>query len=644
MPDWSYHPFSRPILFQLPAERARDLTLHAIRTLAALPFGKTVIHIMGHMDAPKNIARSALGMDFASPVGLGAGLDSGAVASGALSQFGFGFLEVGAVTLQPIMSNEKIERDTKAWTITYPDLPVNAGVEKLVQRLQKYKNLSARIGVRLGYQPGSSAIEAAIERRQLIERLTPFADFFVLGCQHELADGAWTFDEWEHHLRSLTDSPRPLLIHIPPDLDPEIIHRMIDRALRLGISGVVIGGSVRDGNRRISGRPTRELSLRLVANLRARYGDTLTIIASGGIFQPQDALDFLAAGADLIQLHSGLVYSGPGLPKRINEALAYYCAPEKTPIKPIPLLRAAWFWMTILGAALAISGIVVWFVALTYTVLPYDEAFVGLSRAEMAAINPNLLPFLTHDRVTLAGTMFSTGILYLGLALGGVRRGMRWAKNAISISALIGFASFFLFLGFGYFDPIHAVLSGGLLPIFLVGAWGKVGDYVSPVPPNRTNNRRWFNGQWGQIGFVTIGAGLMLAGIAITTVGLIRVFVPEDLLFLNTTPEVLNAANAKLLPLIAHDRVGFGGNLISTGASVLLLSLWGFRQGERWVWWTLALGGLPGFIAGIGIHLSVGYLNLLHLMPALVALVLFVFGLIFTFPYLHYPESTVSTG
>ncbi|MEO8608634.1 MAG: hypothetical protein ABI690_12165 [Chloroflexota bacterium] len=167
--------------------------------------------------------------------------------------------------------------------------------------------------------------------------------------------------------------------------------------------------------------------------------------------------------------------------------------------------------------------------------------------------------------------------------------------------------------------------------------------YRPSVPPNLTNNRRWLNGQWGQIGFVSIGFGLIVAGLTIAIVGVLHVFVPEDLKFMNTTADVLNAANAHLLPLIAHDRVGFGGNLVSVGAAVMLLALWGFRQGERWVWWTLALGGLPGFIAGIGIHISVGYLDLWHLFPALLAGLLFVLGLIFTFPYLYYPENPKRT-
>jgi hypothetical protein len=283
----------------------------------------------------------------------------------------------------------------------------------------------------------------------------------------------------------------------------------------------------------------------------------------------------------------------------------------------------------------------VWAVAVTRTVLPYDEAFVGLSRAELITINEHLLAFMAHDRVTVAGTMLSTGILYVGIALGGIRRGDHWARHAVSRSAIVGFLSFFLFLGFGYFDPLHAVLTAGLLPLLLLGMRGNAPHHASIVPPNLTNNWRWRTGLWGQLVFVVIGIGLLAAGAAITSVGVTTVFVPEDLTFLQTSAAVLRAANAQLVPLIAHDRAGFGGNLISVGIAVVLLSLWGFRQGERWVWWTLALAGLPGFIGAVGIHLAVGYLDLWHLFPALVALLLFVVGLGLAAPYLLWRENSV---
>lgn len=138
--------------------------------------------------------------------------------------------------------------------------------------------------------------------------------------------------------------------------------------------------------------------------------------------------------------------------------------------------------------------------------------------------------------------------------------------------------------------------------------------------------------------FVVLGAGLLLGGVSVVVVGPLNVFVPQDLGYLRTTTEALPSVNPRLLPLVAHDRVGFGGALISNGIAVLLLSLWGFRQRARWVWLSLVLGGLPGFVAGIGTHFDIGYVDLVHLAPAYLALILYVIGAVLSFPYLMVGE------
>src|SRR5215468_5716611 len=104
MPDWSYRTFLRPLLFRQSAEAARDFTLSSMGKLASLPLGPKVINLMGYMTPPASVARSALGINFPGPVGLSAGLDPHFVAVQALSQFGFGFIEVGPVTKAPITS------------------------------------------------------------------------------------------------------------------------------------------------------------------------------------------------------------------------------------------------------------------------------------------------------------------------------------------------------------------------------------------------------------------------------------------------------------------------------------------------------------------------------------------------------------
>jgi dihydroorotate dehydrogenase len=267
--------------------------------------------------------------------------------------------------------------------------------------------------------------------------------------------------------------------------------------------------------------------------------------------------------------------------------------------------------------------------------LPYDESFLGWNRAQLAALNPRLLPFMTHDRVTLAGTMVSIGILYANLAFYGVRHGLHWAWNAIRVSALLGFSSFFLFVLFGYFDWLHALASLVLLPFFVIGLRAPM-PVRQPSPAlDLENDRIWRVGLVGQFLFVAIGLGLMLAGMTIAGYGAITVFVPQDLNFMGISRAALEQANARLLPLVAHDRSGFGGALWSDGLAVLTSSLWGFERGARWVWRMLLLSGSTGFVSTLAVHFAVGYVDIAHLLPAYIGFVMFVFGLVFSHPYFH---------
>ena len=134
--------------------------------------------------------------------------------------------------------------------------------------------------------------------------------------------------------------------------------------------------------------------------------------------------------------------------------------------------------------------------------------------------------------------------------------------------------------------------------------------------------------------FVALGAGLVLAGLAIALIGISGVLVQADVGFLRMPASVLGAVNPRLLPLVAHDRAGFGGALVSDGIGVLLTSMWGFRAGARWVWWTLLSAGVAGFAAALGVHVAVGYLDALHLAPAIAGAILFIVALFLTYPYL----------
>jgi hypothetical protein len=297
--------------------------------------------------------------------------------------------------------------------------------------------------------------------------------------------------------------------------------------------------------------------------------------------------------------------------------------PAETPGR---LSRYAWYWTLLMGLGMLFGGFLALVIANTRVVMPYDEMISGLSRDQLVGINPRLLHFMAHDRVTLSGTMLSVGILYTLLSYFGSRRGMHWAHMAIVVSASAGFASFFLFLGFGYFDPFHAFVTAVLFQVLLLAVHCDLPAYRAEVPPELTNDRAWRLSQWGQLIFVLHGATIIAAGVVICGVGMTSVFVHEDLEFMGTSAEQLRTAHPALVPLVAHDRATWGGMLISVGVCVLLSSLWGFRRGNAWLWWGLVGAGMAAYAATIAIHWDVGYTSPHHLLPAYVGFAMLFLG------------------
>lgn len=294
----------------------------------------------------------------------------------------------------------------------------------------------------------------------------------------------------------------------------------------------------------------------------------------------------------------------------------------------------SWFWALLLGIAMLLGGAMAMTIAATRVVLPYDEAYLGMTAAELSAKIPRVLDFMAHDRITLAGTMLAVGIQYVCLAWFAIRRGWHWAKVTVVASAFAGFGSFFLFLGFGYFDPLHAFVTAILFQFLLLAFQGRLAHAEPPSYPNLTDDWRWRLANWGQLLLVIQGVAIVAAGITISSVGITTVFVPEDLEFMGTTAEALRAANPRLVPVVAHDRASFGGMLISVGLATLLPALWGIRRGERWLWWMLALAGTVAYAATLIVHLHVGYIDPLHLAPAFGGLGLLWLALALLFPYL----------
>ncbi|WP_135555572.1 dihydroorotate dehydrogenase [Paenibacillus cymbidii] len=634
MPDWSYRTLFQPLLSGLSAERARALTLGAMGALSRLPGGTFVIRTMGHMELSPILEDEVGGVPLRYPVGLSGCVDPHGVAQKALSPFGFGYYEIGPVSLQAIRPERAIGRDLRQETLLYPEPYANDGADAIVARLQRGPGHALPLMVRIRPMPGLPAEAAAAELLQLMERFEPFAaGFFV-----DAFDEARTPAQTANVLAQLTEGGRRLFLYVPPDCTADRLLELLDGVDMKRWSGVVIGDAVSGvvpGEPAVVGRSAKEPGERLLRLIRERYGAEPALIAACGVHEPQDALELMAAGANAVQLHSGLVFSGPGLPKRINEAVIYERIRDEEP-PPAPSFWSSWGWMCLLGLGMIVGGAIAWLIAGSSVVLPYDEAFLDMLRGELEQANGRLLPFMSHDRITLAGTMLSIGILYYQLGRHGLRRELHWAKTALLASGVVGFSSFFLYLGYGYFDPLHAAAAAILLPMFVL-AMRRPADRPSRKPPGLRNDRDWQLAMWGQLMLVSLGFALAVGGLVIAGVGITRVFVPTDLTFLCASAEALAELNDRLLPLIAHDRAGFGGALFSDAVAILAASLWGIQRGERWLWLTLLAAGLPGFAAGISVHLTIGYTDFIHLLPAYAAIALFVAGLALLYPYMMKP-------
>src|SRR5262245_2168592 len=146
MPDWFYRTVSRPILFRLPAVTARDLALGFMGRLARLPLGPSAIDFLGHMRADPRLRRSFLGIDFPTSVGLGPGLDTAAAALPALARFGFGFLEVGPVTLRGLIADRRFERRPSQEAIWLPDPSESLSLQTVLPRVTEASRLGLQIG------------------------------------------------------------------------------------------------------------------------------------------------------------------------------------------------------------------------------------------------------------------------------------------------------------------------------------------------------------------------------------------------------------------------------------------------------------------------------------------------------------------
>jgi hypothetical protein len=281
--------------------------------------------------------------------------------------------------------------------------------------------------------------------------------------------------------------------------------------------------------------------------------------------------------------------------------------------------------LSLTAVTLLISGVFAIFLSFRREFLPHDVAYLNMTAEQLCRIaSCRVVQFMFHDRVAFGGTLIAIAVLYLWLATFPLRDGARWAWWAFALSGALGFASFLAYLGYGYLDSWHgagtlrccrsspsACGSRGRSPLRRRLPWLRSDD--AKTRPLLTRVGRW--------GLVATGLGMVTAGLSILVIGTTRVFVPQDLAFIGLTRGDLVTLNAHLVPLIAHDRAGFGGGLASAGVLVAVCA-WYARPARAFHEATL-IAGVAGFGCAIGVHYFEGYTDVTHLGPALAGATLF---------------------
>lgn len=286
--------------------------------------------------------------------------------------------------------------------------------------------------------------------------------------------------------------------------------------------------------------------------------------------------------------------------------------------------------------ALGGSGGFAVFLSLSGSFLPHDLAYLGMSADELCRLHGcRIVHFMMHDRLAFGGALLAVATLYLWLATDPLRRGEGWAWWALAISGLSGFGSFLAYLGYGYLDTWHGIATLLLLPVFVGGLWmtrgiGRRSAGQSVAAPGWTPVRWLGRAGAGRLLLLATAVAMMVAGGTIVTLGSSIVFVPEDLENLGVDRAALDAINPRLIPLIAHDRAGFGGGLFTAGVLVYWI-VWKAVP-SRSLWQALLCTASFGFGAAIGVHYPIAYTTLTHIAPAWAGAALFAAGLILSLP------------
>ena len=309
----------RRALFHLDPEAAHEWTAEQMQHLQQIPI---LLRAMERICRPPESAkRKLLGMTFQSPVGIAGGFDKNATMMPFLAALGFGFLEVGTVTLRPQPGNPRprLFRDPQNRALINRMGFNNDGAEVIASRLQRWER-TVPVFVNVGKNrdvPLEGAVEAYVE---CYRRVAPYADAAVLNLSSPNTPGLRDLQRTEHLEALLTAvhsvKSGPVLVKIAPDLEDAQIEEICGLCMALADGMICTNTTAVEGGG-LSGAPLLEKSTNVLRKVREHVGEGYPLIGVGGVFTAEDVRAKLAAGADLVQIYTSFVYEGPMIAKKL---------------------------------------------------------------------------------------------------------------------------------------------------------------------------------------------------------------------------------------------------------------------------------------------------------------------------------------
>jgi dihydroorotate dehydrogenase len=339
-----YKKIIKPLLFLIDAEAAHKLVFSLLKLAFAVPGIKAISALFYRAEHP-SLERNLLGLKFKNPVGLAAGFDKDAKLTDELEAFGFGFIEIGTVTPLPQEGNPKprLFRLPKDEALINRMGFNNEGAHAAAKRLKKKKS-SVIIGGNIGKNKITPNEEAVNDYIKCFNELFDAVDYFAVNVSspntpnlRELQDKKPLTEILEslQKINLQRNNSKPILLKIAPDLSFTQLDEIIEIVKTTKIHGVIAANTsiTREelktakaiveaaGPGGLSGKPIKDRSTEVIKYISQKSNKEFVIMGVGGIHSPEDAIEKLNAGADLVQLYSGFIYEGPGLIKRINSAL-----------------------------------------------------------------------------------------------------------------------------------------------------------------------------------------------------------------------------------------------------------------------------------------------------------------------------------